>query len=484
MTWLGPLWKGPNTRTAWGYTYELTDDHPSKEELQPLKFTYDRLAEDALLKLNEICPPKGTLPRNSDVKATKPVKDTLQDDASTKPPDLKSVVQRDLYALLKEHAHSDESLSTLWAEVTTVPDWVDWDQIQRGQDVFYRYGGPALTGLTYQSLLGGMGAARVVETLARTGGFAPKVARRRLLETTQHILQCTQSLESIKPNGAGFQASIRVRLLHAAVRQRIMAMRATRPDYYDLEQWGVPINDLDCIGTIATFSSTLIWISLPRQGIFLRKQETEDYLALWRYVAYLMGTPHETFASPSKAKAIVETLLLHEVQPSETSKILANNVIICLQGQPPAFASAEMLTASARWLNGNDLADKLALPRPSLYYSALMAGQCLFFMFMCYTARSISYLDRRKIAWLKRLYYELVVKSKVGLGGVETLFELKYIPQYETITNMGEVGQPGKWSKIERKNLQTLVIAFGGLALVSWGLLKLVFAIAGLGARY
>jgi hypothetical protein len=57
----------------------------------------------------------------------------------------KQVPKRDLYALLHDHAFDDEKLGQLWNEVNTVPDWVDWDQIARGQDVFYRYGGVALT---------------------------------------------------------------------------------------------------------------------------------------------------------------------------------------------------------------------------------------------------------------------------------------------------------------------------------------------------
>ena len=97
--------------------------------------------------------------------------------------------------IIFDELEEDELLQRFWEEVNAVPDWVDWEQIERGQDVFYRYGGACLTGLAYQSLLGGMGAARVVETLARTGGFSTKVARGRLFETTQHILQCTKSLE-------------------------------------------------------------------------------------------------------------------------------------------------------------------------------------------------------------------------------------------------------------------------------------------------
>jgi len=121
-----------------------------------------------------------------------------------------------------------------------------------------------------------MGAGRITEVLARTGGFSTKVAKHRLYETTQHILQVTRSLESIKPGGAGQQSSVRVRLLHAAVRRRIMKLAAEKPSYYSVEESGIPINDLDSIGTISTFSSTLIWLGFPRQGIFLRKQETEE----------------------------------------------------------------------------------------------------------------------------------------------------------------------------------------------------------------
>ncbi len=58
--------------------------------------------------------------------------------------------ERDLYALLKEHASSDEVLGKLWNQVSTVPDWVDWDQIARGQRVVYQYHGQMLSGVCSQ----------------------------------------------------------------------------------------------------------------------------------------------------------------------------------------------------------------------------------------------------------------------------------------------------------------------------------------------
>ncbi|KAI4712646.1 hypothetical protein J4E89_002914 [Alternaria sp. Ai002NY15] len=432
-----------NTKDCWGYRFEWTPEHLTPEQMKPMKFSYDVLAEECLDRLNAISPPhKGALPRNdSNRAALSSVPGTEEEKKEPLP-----VPKRDLYALLEENHESDPKLAELWREVHTVPDWVDWEQIARGQDVFYRYGGPALTGLTFQSLLGGMGAARVVETLARTGGFSTKVARGRLFETTQHILQCTRTLDGLKPGGEGFASSIRVRFLHAAVRQRIMKLAKERPSYFNVEEWGIPINDLDQIATIGTFSSTLIYLSFPRQGIFLRKQEIDDYLALWRYIGYLMGTPDEWLSTPTKAKAIMESLLYHEVDPSEMSKTMANNIIYALKEEPPTFSSADMLTASARWLNGNALCDRLRLKRVSAYYWSLMAGQCLFFIFYCYTYRLFPNADRRRIDRAKEIFWTLIVKAKWGLAGTETSFDFKYLKASAASKNKTMFSPPTKSS--------------------------------------
>ncbi|KAF2273268.1 uncharacterized protein EI97DRAFT_159756 [Westerdykella ornata] len=477
MAWRNPFRRRTeNTRYCWGYEFEWTEDHITPEQAEPLKHSYDVLAEECLDRLNAISPPEnGQLPRsNSQQVPPHTIEGTRREESDRLP-----LPQRDLYALLKGHHTSDPKLSQLWEEINTIPPWLDWAQIERGQDVFYRYGGPALTGLAYQSLLGGMGAARVVETLARTGGFSTKVARRRLFETTQHILQCTKSLESLKPGGAGHASSIRVRFLHAAVRQRILKLAKHRPSYYNVAEWGIPVNDLDQIATVGTFCATLIWLSFPRQGIFLREQEKEDYVALWRYIGYLLGTPTDYLATPSKAKAVMESLLYYEVQPSDMSKVLANNIIRSLEKQPPTYVSADMLVASARWLNGNELADSLDLPRASLYYWGLMAGQCLFFMALCYVYRASASLDRNHIDRLKRIFYAVIVEAKHGLAGTETLFEFKYVPEYETVTELGaptEIKLQG--SSVERRNLRTLGIFLGVVGIGTWASLKLASSLS------
>ncbi|KAH7359878.1 hypothetical protein BKA66DRAFT_471777 [Pyrenochaeta sp. MPI-SDFR-AT-0127] len=478
MAWPNPFrTRTEKTKVCWGYEFEWTDNHLTPEQMEPLKHSYDVLAEVCLDRLNSISPPKNAaLPRNQD---HGPIPSSVTGTEEGKKESL-PIPRRDLYALLEEHQASDPKLTELWKEVNTIPNWVDWEQIERGQNVFYRYGGPALTGLTFQSLLGGMGAARVVETLARTGGFSTKVARGRLFETTQHILQCTRSLDGIKPGGEGFASSIRVRLLHAAVRQRITKLAEQRPSYFKVEEWGIPINDLDQIATIGTFSSTLIWLSFPRQGIYLRQQEVDDYLALWRYIAYLMGTPDEWFSTQARSKAIMESLLFYEVNPSEMSKTMANNIIYALKEEPPTYVSADMLTASARWLNGNELCDSLGLKRVSAYYWSLMAGQCLFFMFYCNFYRIFPSLDARRIERAKEIFWNVIVKANWGLGGIETTFDFKYVPQYDTLTNLGDIGaRKLKTSSIEMRNLRAFGIFLGVLGLGTWVSVKVASNIIG-----
>lgn len=174
--------------------------------------------------------------------------------------------KKDLYELFERYHDSSNALKQLWDEVNTVPEWVDWEQISRGQDLFFRYAGPMFIGLTYSSLLGGMGGFRVVETLARTGGFSTKVVKGRLYETTQFILEVTRGVESMMPpnmfpaesptpssttsegntpsdiRSVGFKSTIRVRFLHALVRKRILSLSKTHPNYYSVKENGVPIN--------------------------------------------------------------------------------------------------------------------------------------------------------------------------------------------------------------------------------------------------
>lgn len=463
----------PNRKDVWGYTFDWTPSHLTASDLHPLTLSYDKLTDDCLDEFDKPGLTSFSFRAKISSSSSNPKSQPQQNGSSNGCP----MSQTDFYTLLSSNATSqtpNHVLSRLWDQLTIVPSWVSYPQIARGQAVFYRYAGPAITSLTFHSLLGGMASQRVVETLARTGGFGVNVARRRLLETFQHILDVTEGVESMKPGGRGWVSTVRVRFLHASVRRRIMSLSQTQKDgrrYYDTQKYGIPINDLDSIGTIASFSSALIWVGLPRQGILLTSQEIEDYLALWRYVAYLIGVPDTInlpdgrvitpFGSAPEAKVMIESMVLSELNsPSETSCVLANNIIAALANQPPLRSSESFLRAQAYWLNGSRLCQTLKIPRPPVWHTVLVVSQCLFFMAFCYFRQVHYLLMRCHLPWcskggeeeenvtgleryqrVRRLMRHVVVELA---GGKEAKFGFEWVPERGKYTTSDPGGEGEK----------------------------------------
>lgn len=108
----------PTMQHHWGLDIEWTELHQTQEQLRPQMFTYDKLAQDCIERLNEISPPQRKNASDNEAKSSK----------------------RDLLALVERHADDDPKLKELWSQIHTVPEWVDWEQIKRGQEVFFRYG--------------------------------------------------------------------------------------------------------------------------------------------------------------------------------------------------------------------------------------------------------------------------------------------------------------------------------------------------------
>ncbi|BFZ64397.1 hypothetical protein YB2330_005540 [Saitoella coloradoensis] len=331
--------------------------------------------------------------------------------------------------------------TALFKEATQVPEWVDWEQIRRGQDVFYRYAGAFLTALLHQSLLGGFGAGRITEVLARTGGFSVKTARKRLFETTQHILQCTRDPDALKPlTGEGWLSTLRVRLLHARVRNKITTLTRSNPSYYDIDKCGIPINDGDSIATIISFSSSITHLSFPRMFLYLRPQEIEDYFALWRLIAFYIGCPTDPFKTASSSVAWMQSIYAYEINPHpELSPLLVNNCVEALRDRPPAYTSAQFTYAQVRWLNGPTLSDQLGVTsdKIGLWYRALSFVQFIVVKLWIYTNRSVPSWDMQKVAMLRRILWKVIVEDQtIGLGQ-PTTFDFVHVPQFGKMTEAG-----------------------------------------------
>lgn len=229
-------------------------------------------------------------------------------------------------------------------------------------------------------------------------------------------------------------------------------MVKTRPSYYDVESFGVPINDQDTIATIATYSSQALWLALPSQGIYLKQQEIEDYIQLWRLVGYYMGTPTDVFKTAESSKAYFDSVLKADVKPTEISKVLANNIITSLTDQPPHYPSKDFLHAQSRVYNGEGLCDALAIPNASYLGYLKVYLQVGLLMTVAYLFRSFSFLDKWRIQYNKKSFWE-VITGEHGLGG-ETKFKMQYVPEYDAISKLEKVGSG---ASVATKNVITML---------------------------
>lgn len=373
--------------------------------MEPLRYQYDELGSAAVNILNDIARKAREGVREQ---ATAPV---------------------DLYAILQEHHSNDEVLAEFWEKTHAVPEWVDWEQLRRGQDFFYRYALPNLMGFALQGFMGENSAAGgVVEVLVRTGGFSTRKLLHRLLETFQFVLQVTESLDAIQPGGVGHTAAVRVRLLHSSVRERILKLTKTRPEYFDVRRFGQPVNTLDSIHSVAVFSCNHTWLQLPFMGVYPREQEASDYIALFRYVGYVLGVPDGYFTTTAMAKATMEGMLLRELRVTATSHTVAHNFIQCLTDLPAFNVSTQFIEAGSRVLNGDTFCDSLGLGRPGLYHYACFRGFCWLVKTLAVIQHVSPAVDKALLNRFRHFLHHFVIKSKSGLAG-GSKFDFKHVPQ-------------------------------------------------------
>ncbi|KFH63216.1 hypothetical protein MVEG_10627 [Podila verticillata NRRL 6337] len=315
----------------WDYDITWTEKHFPASRLEPLRQVGDVLADNALAALN-----------------VKPGQDAL-------------VALREYTAQpIKEQ--TSEAPRLLMQQLMTVPEWVNWAQVQRGQEVYWKYVLFISHVLLHFSLAGGFSIPKITKVLNSTGYLSGKRTKERVLETSQFILDVVHSLPSIQPGhgNTGWESIIQVRFLHAGVRARLSKL--SRDDhstkYYNVQEHGVPINQEDLLATLFSFSNTMWRVMETRMDVHMTIQEREDYLHLWRYIGHMMGVDDSFLSattSPERADAALESIVLHLTDPDESSGRMCASLL-------HNMASPSRLS---------HLASRLGLPDPVKVHMAL-----------------------------------------------------------------------------------------------------------------
>lgn len=246
--------------------------------------------------------------------------------------------------------------------------------LSEGQAVFWRYSVDMFTSLLHFSLAGGFASARIMSVLNETGYLTSNsrdATYRRLMETTLALIDFMGDMTPL--TGAGWRSAVRVRLLHAQVRVRILGGKA-RLNTYSVQRDGVPINQEDLAATLGGFCLAPLWCQ-KRLGIRLSPQEELAFLATWRHIGYYLGiSPHllQTYfntagkANASHAHRFFACVAFHLFTPSIPKNPRATptyTILHAVAHRPPNDKTTGFHCELSRFLLGPGLANQLAIPR-------------------------------------------------------------------------------------------------------------------------
>jgi hypothetical protein len=245
-----------------------------------------------------------------------------------------------------------------------VPLWVDVDRLRLGARTARRAGVIGNFVLADFALMGGYRSAAIAKALMSTGELS-KATARRLIHTGAYVALVNQP-GALLPEGAAWEATLHVRLLHARV-------RASLARDWDPERWGVPLNQTDTLGTNLLFSTGFLE-GCKQWGLRFSRDEEEALYHLWRYVGYLMGIDEALLpVDAAGGRRALYLVGLSQPAPDANSRQLARALYevpltFARTRSQKRFARTEMALrlGMTRRLLGDESVDQLGLPESSL----------------------------------------------------------------------------------------------------------------------
>lgn len=292
--------------------------------------------------------------------------------------------------------------------VDDTPDWVDFDLINAGAKAYRSYGHNVRDVMSDLSLIGGYRFGGPPDLLVQTGLLAGSGALRRMGETVHWSTAVTEN-DGMRRGGEGFMLTIHVRLMHALVNHKYETNGR-----WDIEQWGLPVNQADQGWTLGLFSSIMLR-GLRRLGVRITPSDSVAMMHLWKYVGWLMGVGDD-FLTDTEAEQdrLQYHFLLTQPPLSSAGPQLANAIVDAerhqhfdslprLRGAYAHFRRLSML----RYFLGATGVRELELPViPPVAAAPVIAGNIVRYQILSRTPQGRQWVQR----WAERSRYEVLGK--------------------------------------------------------------------------
>jgi hypothetical protein len=203
--------------------------------------------------------------------------------------------------------------------VSEVPDWVDWDLLAQGARAYRRFGQNAADILVVLSLIGGYRFGGPTDLLVATGGLSGDMTVLRLAETQKWTVSLSVP-GALRPGGEAWRLTLHVRAMHALVNERFTPQ-------WDVERWGLPINQADQAATLGLFDAVVL-LGVRALGVPVSRADSRAVMHLWRYVGWLMGVDEDLLVDSERERHRINYhVLMAQADISEAGPLLARAIV-------------------------------------------------------------------------------------------------------------------------------------------------------------
>ena len=254
-----------------------------------------------------------------------------------------------------------QAVRVFFEKVGTPPVWFDPQSVYPGCRGFQAYSDLFLTSFVVDIIVQGF-TTLISQSFFTTGRLTDKGVR-RLKQNIRHLLEIMLP-GGLERHGEGWKLSVRLRLVHARVRQHLLAS-----EEWDYETHGMPISAANIALASCNFSGMLLR-SATRIGARLNDEERDSFMQIWRYTAHLMGVPEALmFSNETEACEIYRVGYACEPPPGLEAIAMANSVIasapyvIGIEDKKERDNLSGFGYRLSRSLIGDELADQLMFPK-------------------------------------------------------------------------------------------------------------------------
>ncbi len=262
-------------------------------------------------------------------------------------------------AALKE---APDAVRNFFEEVGSSPVWWNPDTTEGGCGAFDKFSDLLVGAFFFATVMNA--STLIAKAFYATGRVNSTFGPRRIRQNTRHLIDIMLP-RALYGRGGGWRLSVRIRLVHAQIRRLIRA-----EGDWDEATFGVPISSAHMALASANFSAAALRLARS-MGAKIDPDSGAEYMQLWRYASWLIGTPDELLFEGDEADTLAFSSIAHACEPpaGRESAVIAQALVEALPGiggvRAPKDEGAIIQNAYriGRALLGSEMADQLGFPR-------------------------------------------------------------------------------------------------------------------------